>query len=184
VTQTIQLASREGISYAAAVKQLKVPTVKAPLKTVLLSRPTMRSIETQTDIPIPLTDIPIPLTRTIETQTEECSNQQTQTEATGLSKKRQLSDKPETNKLKKKFVDLTEAEFLAGEDGEDDEDGEGETNLSTGSYNYLDHFVRTCEAAAPPDPPVVQPPVRPIPTPDPPAVKPPVKQTPKGNQKK
>jgi len=50
---------------------------------------------------------------------------------------------PETNKLKKKFVDLTEDEFLAGEDGEDDENGEGETNLSIGSFDYMAHFVQT-----------------------------------------
>jgi len=58
-------------------------------------------------------------TRMIETQTEdEEVSRETQTE-TAAGKKRQLSQQAESgSKAKKLFEDLTEAEFLAGDDGD------------------------------------------------------------------
>jgi len=79
-----------------------------------------RSIETQTDVPTPKT-------RTIETQTDEQLSQETQTEPATTSKKRQHSEQPETsNQSKKAFEDLSMDEFLAGEDGYDEESCEVE----------------------------------------------------------
>jgi len=90
-TQIIQLATKEGITYAAAVKKQKVinPTVKAPLSVVVF-KPTIRFIETQTNVPTPKT-------RTIETQIDDQLTQETHTESTFRSKKRKLSEQTESS---------------------------------------------------------------------------------------
>jgi len=140
------------------VKKMKVTTVKAPLAVVLLN-PTNRSIETQTDVPIPKT-------RTIETQTDERLSQETQTEPATTSKKRQHSKQPETsNRSKKAFEDLSMEEFLAGEGGDDDESCEVNniytvpTGYQAPSDEMLRQFIKSIHPVYPP--PAVQPQVQP-----------------------
>jgi len=130
------------------VKKLKVSTVKAPLAGVLL-KPTNRSIATQTDVPTPKT-------RTIETQTDEQLSQETQTESATTSKKRQHSEQLQTsNRSKKAFEDLSMEEFLAGEDGDDDESCEVKdvctvpTGYQMPSDDILREFIKSCHPVSP-----------------------------------
>jgi len=72
-------------------------------------------------------------------------------------KKRQLSEQPETgSKCKKAFTDLTMEEFLAGEDGEDEENGEVEdlpttpSSYTLPSDDILRAFIRSVQLETPP----------------------------------
>jgi len=117
-TQVVQIASKEEISYAEAVKRQKsIKPMDSATVSAVQSKPTQRTIERQTKVLTPKS--PGKKTRTIKTQTEdEEVSRETQTETTA-GKKRQLSQQAATgSKSKKRFDDLTEAEFLARDDGD------------------------------------------------------------------
>jgi len=107
-----------------------------------------RTIETQTEDPVQI--LPKASTvqsRTIETQTEdEEVSWERQTEP-AAGKKRQLSQQAATgSKSKKRFEDLTEAEFLAGDDGDSAQEDAGE------DMEHLCRWFLPITAADPPKP--------------------------------
>jgi len=120
MTQIVQIASKEGISYAAAVRRHKSVMVKQTVSasvTVSAVQPkhSCRTIETLTEDPTQITAKVQKLKKTIEMQINDLQNVDTQmNEAAG--KKRQMSEQPETNKSKRSFVHLSMDEFLAGEE--------------------------------------------------------------------
>jgi len=98
-----------------AVKQ----TISASVTVSAVHSKLSRTIETQTEDPAQISPKAQAVqSRTIETQTEDKEvSRETQTEPVA-GKKRQLSQQAATgSKSKKRFEDLTEAEFLAGDDG-------------------------------------------------------------------
>jgi len=101
-TQIIQLASKTGISYAAAVKQQKllVPSQAVKVSTVRATTPTHCLVEIQTEPEQPRT-------RIIETQTDDLLSAETQTNE-AAEKKRDLSEQQKTgSKCTKALSDLT-----------------------------------------------------------------------------
>jgi len=112
------------LSGSVRIQKSIKPTDSATVSAVQL-KPTQRTIETQTEVLTPKS--PVKETRTIETQTEdEKVSRKTQTE-TAAGKKRQLSQQAETgSRSKKPFEDLTEAEFLAEDDGDSAQEDAGE----------------------------------------------------------
>jgi len=120
-TQVVQIASKEGISYAEAVNKQKSikPTDSASVSAVQ-SKPIQRTIKTQTEVLTPKSPV-----KETKTEDEEVSRE-TQTE-TAAGKKRQVSQQAATgSRSKKRFEDLTEAEFFAGDDGDSAQEDAGE----------------------------------------------------------
>jgi len=94
------------------------------------------------------TDAPTQKNKTIETQTDEQSSQETQTEPHSTHKKRQRSEQPETsNPSKKAFEDFFMDEFLASDDGAECE------SLPSPSKNIDDEAVREMIRRLRPSPP-------------------------------
>jgi len=84
----------------------------------------------------------------IKTQTDDLLSVEVQTNEAD-EKKRELSEQQETgSKCKKAFTHLTMDEFLAGEDSEDDDNGE--VNYTMHSDHILKAFFRSCTPVNPP----------------------------------